>query len=307
MSEIKALKPDDLHITDIKGLFGVIDTLERTLITRYEQLAQELGANGNEKGQVTFQFLAEAVRRERAQLEALAIELGVGSFDGETTAIDVRQMTFPVALARENLDEAGGVYLMSPLTIISLAVAAEEEIFALFADLPGLSEMEDLRGPAEAIAKLKLDHLATLRLERRRAYRLADREEDTNAPVVSDIHDLNQIIGQKYARLCWDDAGAADVLLSLGDEENAAFLKSLADEDRELAGPPDVSWQADDVNPESSTDAILRDGLLRSEKLFQFFADVAEKSPNEDVVARAQEIAERQITRLVRFKNHLAT
>jgi rubrerythrin len=162
-SLLKAEPAGTLHSLD--ELFALASAMEQEAASRYAELADEMRRQNKPDLSAVFTQLAAAEREHvdsvgrwsrsrlgRAPDPALVRWEGPGTVDAEAAV--------EIATSR----------LMTPYRALSMAVRNEERAFAFWSYLAALAEDNEIKKAAEAMAREELDHVSTLRKERRRAY-----------------------------------------------------------------------------------------------------------------------------------------
>jgi len=146
-------------------LFALGMAMEREAAERYDQLAARMEAEGEDD-------LARLFR----QLQAAEAdhENGIGTWAKREGVTPSTSLSFrwdsPEAMSDKDVNEAGGI-TMSPWKALAIAVRNEERAFAFYTQIAAKATTEAVRRYAESMAREELEHVALLRLERRRAWR----------------------------------------------------------------------------------------------------------------------------------------
>ena len=312
------------EVKSIDDLFAAARTIEREAAARYDQLAALTGRHGNEPVAALFRKLAEEGREREARVARGAERLGRAA-----PAAGGFRWKVPQALDEEAISEAGGPYLLTPYRALCLAVENEKRALTFFVQVTSAASDEAVREQAEAMAKVALDHLVRLRLERRRAFR-AEREASERAgqrparPAAGSLGELLVCAREMEADAAARDAVMAQALEAAGaDPQTTALLRQLAEEESRHAAalaarlaeagpsaPPPGGAEAEartpGPRPPGAPVDALRSALERAEEGFAFYSAVAKESTDETLLRQAQELAERMVGRLDRISKRLS-
>ena len=214
----------------VAGLAAMARAMEQEAAERYESLADEMTREGNDALAELFRGLAAEERgpcsphrgagpalRTKSPLCPNYAAMRRKAPDGEATA------------------EAGGTLLMTPHRALDLAVRGEERAFAFFTQIAAAATDRAVQEKAEALAREELEHIARLRLARRRAWRT---QSDAKTAEAHAVHSLAALL-QRAAAI--EQAAArrynegAETLTALGDEKAALLFRTLAEEAHALA------------------------------------------------------------------------
>ena len=161
--------------------------MELEAAERYEEFAKEMDRYGNEEAAALFRDLAKDERAHGAYVEKWASRLGRPA----PRPLQVRWV-MPETFTREQLAEAGGHHLLTPHKALVIATANEERAFRFYVDVGARCEDEDVRRKAESLAKEEINHVARLRLARRRAFR-AERRAKTLAALGREAKEIQTL------------------------------------------------------------------------------------------------------------------
>ncbi len=170
---------------------------------------------------------------------------------------------------------------------LAFAVRNEERAFAFYSFVAAEAESDEIRALAEDLARDELQHASLLREFRRRAFH---ERRPMPLPAPLDIEDLRGLARGWDAEAAAAHAALANSLAALGEAEDAAVFRRLAeDEARSAAGAV-------------ATNAPLlknaADGLRLLEKDFDRYALIAERAKDEELIEEAQHLASRTVRRL---------
>ena len=227
-------------------------------------------------------------------------------------------------MSDEERDEAGGAYLMTPHRALSLAVHNEERAFALFSNIASMADLAAVREHAEKLAKEELDHVVSLRVKRRRAWRAQAEGAAKSAPRrgVLSLRFLPALLARAIsverdaAERC---TALAVALNAAGDTEGSDNLIGLAQNIFELVN--DLQQRSNDTTtaepPENSntpTEVVLdvlqfgarKDvlslALADAEDALDFYLAVADAGVSQDMMETAQELAQLALNRFGQIK-----
>ncbi len=295
----------------VAGLAAMARAMEQEAAERYESLADEMTREGNDA-------LAELFRGLAAEERDHAARIGrwTGAADEVAPLPELRGHA-PEAPDGEATAEAGGTLLMTPHRALDLAVRGEERAFAFFTQIAAAATDRAVQEKAEALAREELEHIARLRLARRRAWRT---QSDAKTAEAHAVHSLAALL-QRAAAI--EQAAArrynegAETLTALGDEKAALLFRTLAEEAHALAmeiaartgdtgsRAPHPPPGTPDRGAETSSGLLIA-ALAGTEDAFTFYAGVAERSGDAEAIAEAQRLAERALERLRRIGARLA-
>lgn len=288
-----------------EALMAAARAMEREAAACYDGLADEMARHGNRELAALFAGLAA---EERAHEARIGCRLGRGDLEEAPPP-----WRAPEATARAAEADAGGPWLMTPYRALCLAVANEERAFAFFSGVAADATDRSLREMAEALAKEELEHIVRLRLERRRAWRAESRaaEEGGESGAVRSLADLLRR-AHAIERAAAHHYEASERAAG-GEEAVGAVFRTLAAEQRSRLA--DLARRAEGAgvcltaapDPPSATvgetqGSVLRRALADAGRAFDFYASVAERGVEQEVVAEAQRLAGHALDRLTRIR-----
>jgi rubrerythrin len=283
-------RPRSLH-----ELMSVAAAMESEAVRRYAQLAEQMTRRGDHGLAATFQAMLEEERDHLGGVEHWSREV-TGLPPGEAA----QPWQLPAEIAR-SWDEVAGSALLTPYRALSIAVLNEERGFAFYTYLAAHAEDPAVRDAAERLATEELNHAALLRRERRRAFRREQGGAGRHAPpptLAEDFARRAKLIELETARKL---TLIAAQLAALGDHGAATTLTSIADAEREAAALlPGAAVPApldQDLSPESRVE-LLRAALAEAERIYDFYADLADHAGSESVLRAAQQGAARAVRHL---------
>jgi rubrerythrin len=190
-----------------------------------------------------------------------------------------------------------------------IAAGNEERAFSFYANIAAKTSDPDVRTYAEAMAREELNHVALLRLERRRAWRKEHPEQAAgtsaeDVPVSLGAFDRRSREAARDALSRWRSAVRAAE--AAGDAATAELFRALVDEEaaRLPEGMPAEETAVDSLQMDLRE--VLRDEARRTEASYDFMMAVAEKAGDEALVARAQSEAREKLSQLARLGDRMA-
>lgn len=282
----------------LRDLMSIAAAMEREAVARYGLLAAEMTRRGDHGLAVAFQAMLE---EERDHLDA--IERWSRAATGLPPAETALPWQLPPEIAR-SWDEVAESALLTPYRALSIAVLNEERGFAFYSYLAANAEDGAVQEAAERLAAEELNHAALLRRERRRAYR---REQSSagapGAQPPTTATDFARRAERVERAAAMVHARIAQRLAALGDKNDAAAFETLAAEERQAAGPVAETEAApahtsgEDLSAMSRVE-LLRSGLAETERLYDFYVDLADHAGEESVLRSAQSGAARAVRHL---------
>lgn len=292
-------------------LIAMALAMEREAAARYDELATEMARHGNHELADLFEGLGAEERKHEAHIGRW---LGPGISEPPAIAFEWRS---PESIDQDEENAAGSVYLMTPYRALRLAVHNEERAFDFFSWIAATAADPDIRAHAETIAKEELDHVVRLRLERRRAHRAETQSAVRSAPrqgprtvrTLAALRARAQAI-EAEAALSYDTLGHA--MSARADSESAELFRDLAATQRAVllsinqpseAPVTDIGemTQAVGQTPTITSYNALRRALNDAEMAFDFYAAIAEQSPEQGLMEESQTLAEHALHRLKRI------
>lgn len=258
-------------IGSVDELLSVAQALEREAAARYRGLSERMARQGDAAMAEQFDVLAQIEDRHAKHVadsgEALL---------GHTPIPIAASWDLPAGYDEE---EASGA-MLGAYQALAFAVRNEERAFAFYAYVAAEAEDPGVRLLAEELARDELEHAALLRHNRRRAFHV---ERPASAQMPRSV-DALRALGRG-----WDAvAGAAHAALAkaldeIGESEDASIFRRLAAQE-EIA----ASGVTATAIPELRS---AGDGLRLLEESFDRYAQIGERSDDEQVVAEAQRLA----------------
>jgi len=278
----------------VDSLAQITIAMERAAAATYCRLADDMKTLHNPAAVEIFEHLVEVEREHEREItawaESLAIELAaaVGEQAAATEPREAQSLT------------------LTPWQALNMAIANEQKAFEFLSDIAANAGHDDVRGQAEKFASKKLEHIALLRLERKRAYRTDERARleaivGNEIPATLDAFEssserLMNGLAVRYFELA-DEAGEA------ADEISVALLRQLAVGIANNTEPPTLPGAGANTNADIA--AILRAALRETEVAFDAFIAVAERAESEDIVDAAQRRSGDCVALLERLRDRL--
>lgn len=178
---------DKLEFESPDELLCMAAEIERNAATQYRHLATEMKRYGNAKAAQIFTDLAE-----EEEAHAAAVEYFQGSTKPRYTE-NASTIAGEADIIKEWEEEGHSPYSLTPTEAFDLAVRNEERAFSFFVYIAANSTDNAVRETAERLAAEELQHLALVRLERRRMRRVEMKKtHDTQSPGSNDQDSLQQ-------------------------------------------------------------------------------------------------------------------
>jgi len=274
-------------------------SMERAAAATYCRLVDEMSRLHNPEAVQMFERLVEIELGYQAEIEEWIKSLGL-ELPSSTGAPDQ---------VSDLEDEAAENLLLTPWQALNLAVGNEQAAFEYFSDFAANADDEEVRQHSENIASRKLEHIALLRLERKRAWR-TDARARLEAIVGQDIprtlenfkDTSDRLMGALRARYL--DLGA--VAETQAEPDAAILLRQLA---AEISGSTDHAPEMAEASVAVKTADIfttLRAALRETEAAFDAYMSVAARAEAEDIVDAAQTHASECVLRLEQLRDQLS-
>jgi rubrerythrin len=267
----------------LDDVFALAHAMEHEAATRYAELALRMRKEGNAALAEVFDGLAADERghidsvvhwseRERGR----APEFGRVQWDLSETFDDEGAGTIAPAL-------------LTAYKALSMAVRNEERAFAFWSYVAAHARSPDIREAAEKMAHEELEHVATLRRERRRAYHA----QRSTAPGLVSENDIFTDLERLERRL----AQRLELLATTAGPSDAARLREAAAAAWSTAGELRVE-PLSMSEAETPAGEKPEDVVVLSELLVDRYLAAAERVRDEAALTRAQRLAGRAINRL---------
>jgi rubrerythrin len=289
-------KHPETRVESLTELAGIANAVAAEAVVRYRWLAAQTRRRGELETAEAFEALAAEEVRHIAAVEAWAQRLG------ETVPAGDFRWRLPSDLA-SSWEEAAQSALLTPYRAYSIAVDNEERAFAFYAYLAASALDPEIAREAEAMAREKLRHAATLRTWRRAAYH---RERGAAVarspePEVGSLAGLEALISRREAEAAACHDALAARLHGLADTVSADLLARLAAEARAHTTAADTG--------ECSAEACRADrplGLLvfaqrPLERLCEALEAVVLSTPDDAIRSRADEAMVSAVHRIARL------
>lgn len=273
----------------VEEVFAIAHAMEREAATRYAELAGRMRQEGNATIAEVFDRLAA---QERGHVDNV-----VRWSERKTGRVpDAAHVRWDLSDTFD--DEGAGTTAPSLLTAyraLSMAVRNEERAFAFWSYVAAHARSSDIREAAETMAHEELEHVATLRRERRHAFHsqrsLAPGAGQRREAIV-DVERLERRLAQRL-----------DQMAETAEPAEAARLRDTASEARDTAGQ--LATEPLPVTIPAPSGLDPDDPVALSELLVDLYLDAAELIRDEAARARAQGLAGRAIRRLAWLRANL--
>lgn len=294
------------EVTSTADLFALAMAMEHEATERYAQLVARMTEDGEPDLVALFTRLREAEEDHENGIGTWAEREGIAP----STSLSF-QWDSPEAPTEKDVAEAGGP-LMSPWQALAMAVRNEERAFAFYTQIAARTPSFEVREYAEKMASEELEHVALLRLERRRAWSGEYSATLAALPTVgpppaddtaafadwmrtAELETAGRLLSK--AQLC-RDAKAADV---------ADLFQDLAEETEAVVRAAGAERPVPEIHaaPGAPGD-LLREEGQRHARLYDALMRVVETSQVEDLVASAQQVVAVVLGRLSRLRDERA-
>lgn len=283
-------------IGSLEEMMAIATGMEHEAANRYEELAARMDGRDTELARL-FRSLAEMEREHEHGIGRWAVREGLPVPEAKT---------FSWRMPETFGDEAG-----VPLTAyeaLGIAVRNEERAFTFYAYLAALSEDDEVRSRAEALAREELEHVNQLRVMRRRAFHM-DRPPPRGLRRARTLAEWPALVAGLEQGSAALDRLVSDILDREGDPDCAALLRQEAEKAAArqggFAGQPGPATPAfAGARAAGLLDGatLTRDGALRlslrnAEEVADAYMATAEHASDEDLMREAQEMARHAIAR----------
>jgi rubrerythrin len=279
---LKTTPPDAVRSLD--ELFAIAGAMEHEAFTRYTQLATQLRSEGQSQLAEMFERLAADEDGHEASVTNWARHQSGKAPD--PTAI---RWDLPETFDSEMAEELASSRLIDTYRVLSMAVRNEERAFTLWAYIAAQAERPEIQQAAERMAHEELGHISVLRHARREAYH-AERAGRLREGA-SSVAELLALAARLEARLADQLAGlhgrlaGADAVRA---QELAVRTRAMADEVAAMALDAEAPL----------VEAADEDAATLAERLVEAYLDIGDRSRDEMMVARIQDLAREAIARL---------
>lgn len=265
-------------VRTLEELFAIAFAMEEEAAARYGEIAARMRALGNTGLASIFDRLSEDERGHRDSVVQWS-QREKGKPPDPALVVWDPPATFD--------DEGAGTTdpgLLTAYRTLSMAVRNEERAFAFWSYVAAQAPSPEIHGAAEAMAREELEHVATLRRQRRRAFHV-ERKAAADATREVETADLERALANRLDQL----AGTA--------------ISTPADRLRALAR--DARLSADELTRQRDLSLSIRvpsnimDNITTlSELLVDHYLDTAEHIKDEAALTQAHALASRAVSRL---------
>ena len=281
--------PGSHSISSTAELLAVAQAMEREAARRYEGLAARMRRRDEPALAELFMFLARIEGKHAVHIAEQCLR---------TTGHAVPEAKVQWDLPENFDEEAATSQLLTPYLALAIAVRNEERAFAFYCYVAAEAREAAVRRLAEDLAKDELGHATLLRHERRKAYREPSvRHQDRRVAVPATLEELLANTLALESSAAAHHAALAEQL-SRDDPVLARVFEGAAADESETAALAAQRLGAKLPGSKSAAAPSIRDGLRILEEAFNFYADVAERSDDEAVIAEAQNSAGATVRRL---------
>ena len=267
-------------VRSLEELFAIAYAMEEEAAIRYAEIAGKMRSEGNTDLADVFERLAEDERGHRDSVTQWSEKEGGRAPDPALVRWQL-PTTFDDEGAATTDPHLGTAYRS-----LSMAVRNEERAFAFWTYVAAHAGSPDIRRAAEAMAHEELEHVATLRRERRRAYHAERSQRSTGTVSPGDVATLERCLADQL-----------EGLARRVEQTDANRLRGLAEEARrnadQLMRQPDFSFLTLRLPQD-----VPKDATILSELLVDHYLAAADRLTDESAVAQAQVLAGRAISRL---------
>ncbi len=263
--------------------------MELEAARRYRDLAARMRLRGDAALAELFTFLSGIEEKHASKIDLQAMDLTGRAADPAHVRWDLP----------ENFDEEeAGSRLLTPYLALAIAVRNEERAFAFYCYVAAEAADSNIRAFAEDLAKEELDHAKLLRRERRKAYRAEGGSRPGRGRIPGSVDELLAAAAEMEGAAAPYHAALASKLESTDANAARSFARAATDEAQVAELISARIGQRLARGAPITVAPTIEDGLRILEELFEFYADVAERSTDEETVREAQTLAERAVQRL---------
>lgn len=266
-------------VKSLEELFAIAYAMEQDAAERYAAIAGRMRAEGQPSLAEVFERLAA---EEKHHLDSIVD----WSMREKGRAPEAAQLHWtPFQTFDDEDTSVTDPQLLTAYRVLSMAVRNEERAFAFWSYMAAHAPSPDIGRAAERLAHEELEHVATLRRERRRAYH-AQREHPVHGEggAVAEAADLERRLAD------WLTARAAKAS-SVERQQLEALAKEARTSADELARAPVAV-------PAFGSGSYPDDPEALAELLVDRYLEAAERADDEIVLAKAQALAARAVRRL---------
>ncbi len=279
MTGLKKEPPESVR--SLEELFAIAAAMEDEAATRYAELAVTLRSDANPELADVFERLS---RDERGHLDSV-VDWSVRKSGMAPDPARIR-WSIPETFDDENIGVTDPK-LLSAYRALAMAVRNEERAFTFWTYVAAHAPASEIAQAAEALAREELEHVATLRRERRRAYRLPSAARAARAgQSLRDSAELERILASLIEARA-EEAGADDA-------RRLRELAAISTANAAIAiRPPAGSVAA------AQTEAVLGDPVALAELLVDLYLEAADREgEEEEKIADLHRLASGAIHRL---------
>jgi rubrerythrin len=287
MSLLKSEPP--APVKTLEELFAIAHAMEHEAAARYAAIAERMRHEGNASLAEVFDHLSA---EERGHLASVV----QWSQKAKGKAPDPALIRWKIP---ETFDDEGAATtdprLLDAYRALAMAVRNEERAFAFWSYVAAQSGAPDVRQAAETMAHEELEHVATLRRERRRAFHVERSSARAEAAHRNAIPET----------AAWERR-LAEILHSYAEQSppiERKRLQSLAEEARRHAQELEMFPIA--VGGLSPFQRASDDPVVLAELLTDRYLEAADLVRDEEIMRRMQALAGRAISRLAWLRTDL--
>jgi rubrerythrin len=284
MTRLEAEPP--MPVRSLEELLAIGHAIKAEAANRYAELAERMHALSNESVAAVFRRLSHD-----AHEDVLTFDLRARERLGKSPDPTAMRWALPKTCDEEAAGEMSSSRLLTPYRALSLAVRDAEGAFIFWSYLAAEAKGAEVRQLAEAIAQQELDHVASLRRERRKAYHTEHppihpgASKQFQGDVETSIAALERRMAEMLRHWATEVGEPTSTrLLVLADQSSAMAETTLPAHSTGISIP--VAIAKSTVQP-----------LALAELLVERYLDAAEHQPDEVAMARAQSLAARAIDR----------
>ncbi len=279
MPLLKAEPPRSVRT--VEELFAIARNLEHEAAQNYTALAARARSEGLAELAPLFEQLARDEREHEREIEAWA-EQETSTKGPAPVGVSWQS---PATFDMEIAGDLASSRLASAYKILSMAVQNEERAFEFWTYVAAQAPSEAIRNIAERMAKGELGHVALMRRARRQAYhaqRIVAGSASSDVGKTVGMPELENLLAERLDRL-------AEHL----NEHEAIRARELAAQSRAMREEAPVAPSPARDRPRADADEVTI-----AERLVEDYLELGENAHDEAVVAKAQELAARAVSRL---------
>ncbi|WP_027577921.1 ferritin family protein [Bradyrhizobium sp. Ai1a-2] len=183
-------------LQSLDELFALANAMEKEAADRYSELAEEMRAQDKDDLAAVFAQLAAAEQEHVDSVTRWSL-----SRRGKAPDPALVRWDAPETFDDETMAEIKASRLTTPYRALAMAVRNEERAFAFWSYIAAFTGDPEIRKAAEVMAREELAHVATLRKERRSAYRREHKERAGEAAAQVDAGALESALAARLADL----------------------------------------------------------------------------------------------------------